>query len=442
MDRKNSSVSTPSRRTVLQVAGATGAAALAGCLGGDDEAEPLGELLEEEPDEFEPLEIAHWWTAGGEEEAFDALVEGFEEAYPEIEVDSSPSPGGAGSALEADVRNRVVDQNPPSTFQVWPGQALTDYTDEDLLYDIGDHVWDDEMEDAYMDGPIDAARPNGDFVAVPINIHRLNNLFYNVDVVEEAGVDPAEIDSPSELLDAMADVDDAGYVGMAQQTQSEWSTLQLWAQVLLGEYGADTYETFIEGDVEAVESEVRDSLEIVVDYSEYFNEDASSMADWDDASAYINRGEAAFFHQGDWAAGEYEADDDLEYGEDWDHVAFPGTEDMYALNMDSFVFPVYNPSPNATLRFLQYAGSVDAQERFNPPKGSIPPRTDVSDEAFTPFLSDQMADFERSSEQPPSIAHGLAVRPAIQSDVEGAFANFIDNWDVDETYDELVAAFE
>ena len=441
MPRKNSADDSESRRTVLKGIGAVGVAGLAGCLGSEDEAQDLEGLLEEDPDEFEPVEIGHWWTAGGEEEAFDALVEGFEQEYPDIEVDSSPSPGGAGSALEADVRNRVVDQNPPSTFQIWPGQALTDYTEEDLLYDIEGHVWDDEMQDAYLDGPMEAARPDGEFVAVPINIHRLNNLFYNVDVVEDAGVDPASIDSPSDLLDAMADVDDAGYVGMAQQTQSAWSTLQLWAQVLLGEYGTDVYETFTDGDVEEIESEVRDTLEIVIDYTDYFNDDASAIS-WDEASGYINRGEAAFFHQGDWAAGEYEADDDLAYGEDWDLVPFPGTDDMYALNMDSFVFPKHNPSPNATVRFLRYAGSVDAQERFNPHKGSIPPRTDVPDEAFTPFLQDQMSDFEASSEQPPSIAHGLALAPADQTDVEGAFANFIDNWDVDDAYEELVSSFE
>ncbi|ELY43443.1 ABC transporter substrate-binding protein [Natronorubrum sulfidifaciens] len=427
---------------MLQATGAVGLAAFAGCLGGGDEAEDLDELLEDDPDEFETLEIGHWWTAGGEEAAFEALVEGFEAEYPDIEVDSSPSPGGAGSALEADIRNRVVDQNPPSTFQIWPGQALIDYTDEDLLYDIEEDVWSDEMKEAYLDGPIEVSRPAGEFVAVPINIHRLNNLFYNVDVVDDAGVDPESLESPSDLLEAMEAVDDAGSVGMAQQTQSAWSTMQLWAQVLLGEYGVDAYESFIEGDVEAVESEVRDTLELVVEYREYFNEDASSLNDWDDASDYINRGDAAFFHQGDWAAGQYEGEDGFEYGEDWDHVPFPGTDGMYALNMDSFVFPKHNPSPNATVRFLQYAGTADAQERFNPHKGSIPPRTDVSDEAFTPFLQDQMADFEASTEQPPSMAHGLAVIPSIQTNIEGAFANFIDNWDVDETYDDLVNSFD
>ncbi len=442
MVRKNSTTNGRSRRRVLQATGALGLAAAAGCLGGGNEAEPLDELLEEDPDEFESVEIGHWWTADAEAEAFEALVEGFEEEYPDITVESSPSPGGAGSALEADIRNRVVDQDPPSTFQVWPGQALADYTADDLLYDIEGHVWNDEMEEAYLDGPIEVARPDGDFVAVPINIHRLNNLFYNVNVIEDSGIDPESIDSPSALIDAMETADEAGYVGMAQQTQSSWSTLQLWAQVLLGEYGTDVYDSVIEGNVEENESEVRDSLELVVDYSEFFNEDASSMNDWDDASDYINSGEAAFFHQGDWAAGQYETDEELAYGDDWDYVPFPGTDGMYVMVIDSFVFPKFNPSPNATVRFLRYAGTADAQERFNQAKGSIPPRTDVSDEAFTPFLQDQMADFEESDEQPPSIAHGLAVAPDIQTEVEGAFSNFIDNWNVDETYNELGNSFQ
>ncbi|WP_255681991.1 ABC transporter substrate-binding protein [Natrinema sp. SYSU A 869] len=442
MNRRNIDKNGKSRRAVLQATGAIGVAAVAGCLGGGGDAESLDDLLEEEPDEFEPLEIGHWWTAGGEEKAFNALIEGFSEEYSDIEVNPSPSPGGAGSALETDVRNRVVDQDPPSTFQVWPGQSLTLYTDDDLLYDIEGHVWNDDMREAYLDGPIEAAQPSGDFVAVPINIHRLNNLFYNVNVIEDIGVDPDSIESPSDLLDAMAAADDAGYVGMAQQTQSAWSTLQLWAQVLLGEHGVDVYRSFIDGNVEENEDAIRDSLQIVIDYTDYFNDDASSLDAWDEASAYINRGEAAFFHQGDWAAGEYEADENIEYGEDWDLAAYPGTAGMYALVMDSFVFPKHSPSPNATVRFLRYCGTTDAQERFNPPKGSIPPRTDVSDEAFTPFLQDQMADFQESDDQPPSIAHGLAVSPSVQTEIEGAFANFIDNWDVDETYGDLVSSFE
>ena len=421
---------TVGRRAYLKTAGTTAAAsmlALAGCAGDD------GDGGEGE------LEIAHWWTAGGEKDAIEALIEGFEEEH-DYEVNNNPTPGGAGSALEAEIRNRVIDGNPPSTFQIWPGQALTPYTDEDLLEDIGDSVWDDEMREAYLEGPREAAQPEGEFVAVPINIHRLNNLFYNVGVVEEAGVDPEGIETPEDLVEALAAVDDAGAVGMAHQTGEPWSTLQLWEGVLLGQ-DEEAYTQFIEGEVEAVEQQVRESLEIVVEYSEYFNEDASSVA-WDEANGRVINGDAAFIHQGDWAAGQYESQDDFEFEADWDQVPFPGTDGLYQIVMDSFVFPTENPSPEATEAFLSYAGTADAQQRFNIPKGSIPPRTDVPTEEFTPFLQRQATDFEESESQPPQIAHGLAVPPEQHSDIEGVFANFNESGDVDGAYESLVAVFE
>lgn len=423
-----------SRRTYLRGtagAGVAGLAGFAGCMGGDgDNGGEEGEL-----------EIAHWWTAGGEEDAIEALIEGFEDEYPDYEVDNNPTPGGAGSALEADVRNRVIDGNPPSTFQIWPGEALTLYTEEDLLEDISENVWDDDMEGAYLDGPRELSQDDdGAFVAVPINIHRLNNLFYNVEVVEEAGVDPEGIEDPEALLEALAAVEDAGSVGMIHQTQEPWSTLQLWEGVLLG-LDADAYQSTIDGEPESVEAEVRESLEITAAYAEYFNDDASSVA-WDEANNRIINGEAAFLHQGDWAAGQYEASEDFEFEDGWNYVPFPGTEGLYQTVMDSFVMPVDNPSPEATEAFLSYAGTTDAQARFNVEKGSIPPRTDVDMGEFTPFLQAQMEDFESSEDQPPQIAHGLALPPDQHTEMEGVFANFNESFDADQAYDGIVSVFE
>jgi glucose/mannose transport system substrate-binding protein len=418
-----------SRRTMLGSTALIGAAGLAGCTGGDNGGEEG------------VLEFAHWWTAGGEEEAKDALLEGFQEEYSDVEVEDSPTPGGAGSALEADVRNRVVDGNPPSTFQIWPGEALTPYTEEDLFEPIDD-VWTDDVQDAYLEGPLEAARPDGEFVVVPINIHRLNNLYYNVDVVEEAGVDPEDLESPSELLEAMEQVEsETDAYGMAHQTSEAWSSLQLWVQLILGEFGADTYEEIHDGDASSVEDEIREGLELLADYAEVFNDDASSVS-WDEANNHVISGDAAFIHQGTWAAGQYEGSDDFEFEDDWDYVPFPGTDGMYALNMDSFGHPVNNPSPEATNQFLEYCTTVDAQERFNPPFGSIPPRTDVPEDEFGPFSQAMIQEFEESESQPVSMAHGLAVPPAVQSDVEGVFANFNESWDVDDATDELIEALE
>ena len=417
------------------VAGATAAAALgiAGCTGGGNGDGGGGS-------DGGAVEIVHWWTAGGEKDAFDALLEGFEEAHPDVEVEPNPAPGGAGSAIDTVIQNRVLDEDPPSTFQIWPGQALTPYTDADLLEDVGDSVWDEEMRDAYLDDVVDLARPEGDLVAVPINIHRLNNLFYNVEVVESAGVDPAAIDDPEGVLEALETVAaETDATPMAHQTQAPWSSLQLWENVFLGRQGVDTYRSLIDGDAAELDSEIRSSLELMIDYADYYPEDAGSIS-WDEGNGDLIDGDAAFIHQGDWAAGQYEASDDFEFGEGWDMVPFPGTDGVYHSVIDSFVLPSNNPTPEATETFLDYAGTVDAQERFNPIKGSIPPRTDVPTDEFGPFLSRQIADFGDSDAQPPTIAHGTAVEPGVASELKEAIANFNESGDLDATTGAIVDA--
>ncbi|SFR58111.1 ABC transporter substrate-binding protein [Halogeometricum limi] len=449
-----------SRRTYLRLSGlaSVGMAGLAGCSGGGDGEgttesggeettdaggeETSGESTEQSGGSRNALELVHWWTAGGEQDALNALLEGFREEYPDVEITNNPAPGGAGSALDTVVKNRVLNQNPPSTFQIWPGKALTQYVEGNVLNDIGDSVWSQEMRDAYRQGVQDLAQPAGNYVAVPLNIHRLNNLFYNTSVVESAGVDPSSISDPGALLEAMKTVDsETDAVPMAHQVQAPWSSVQLWETIFLGYNGADAYQSaIVEGNVADHEDAVRQSLQTLKDYHEYFNDDAGSVS-WDQANSKVVNGNAAFIHQGDWAAGQYKAASGFEYESDWNMVPFPGTESMYSVVTDSFVFPKNNPSPEATRKFLSYCGTVDAQERFNPVKGSIPPRTDVPTDPFGPFLQSQIEDFKNSETQPPTIAHGTAVTPDVHGNVDEAFASFNEQWNVDSAYQALANAF-
>lgn len=443
-----------SRRNYLKVAGAStlGVTGLAGCMGGggsESEGTTSGEGDTNSSDDSNDsssgsntLEVQHWWTGGDGGPAIKALFEGFKEKHPDVEVNQNPVSGGAGQNLKTVIKKRVLNNNPPSSWQAWPGANLTPYVEADKLMDISDSVWSKNgMKDAYKQGPKDAAKPDGNFVTVPLNIHRLNNLFYNKKVVENAGVDPSSISKPSDLTAAMKKVEsNTDAVGMAHQTKSAWSTTQMWAQVLLGEGGKSTYNAFTKGKVSENKKAIKNSLSIVKEYQKHFNDDAGSLG-WTEANKKVINGEAAFFHQGDWAAGMYRSASDFEFDSQWGHVAFPGTKGVYALNMDSFPMPKNNPSPEAAKKFLRYVGSKDAQKRFNPKKGSIPPRTDVSKENFGPFLSSQMDDFANSKSQVQSIQHGLAIAPEPLSSVGEAMSTFISNWNVDKTYSQLEKAF-
>ena len=389
------------------------------------------------------FEVLHRWTRGNDGNAMSTLLQGFGKKHPEVRILENTLPGQAGANMKTVIRDRMLNNNPPSTWQTWPGKNLTEFTDADLLGDIEEDVWNsNNMKDAYMEGPMRAAKPAGNFVTVPLNIHRMNPLFYNVSVIEEAGVDADSLDSLDALMAAFDKIDsDTDATAFAQSTSEAWTTLQLWETIFLATGGHDQYQTFTGGSPGDTESATKEALQTVIDMRDYFPGDATSMT-WPDAAQNVVNGDAGFLHQGDWAAGVFLELDDMQYGEDWDWIPFPGTGSMYSIVMDGFPYPAPNRSPEATKKFLRYCGTAEAQELFNPVKGSIPPRTDVSTEPFSEYQKDQIENFRNSESQPNTIAHGLAVTPAERTDLLSVTSRFTSNWNVDSAFDGFVQVFQ
>jgi glucose/mannose transport system substrate-binding protein len=408
------------RRTYIK-----GAALLAG--GG---AASLSGYAEQDQQWSNTLEVMHGWTGGDGAEALDALVSAFEEEYPNMDHDFRAIGGTGNVNLDQAVAQRLRDGEPPSSFAGWPGKNLVQY--EGVLGDIESDVWDEAgLKEAHAEEVVGACRFNDGFSAVPIGSHRMNDLFYNVGVLEEAGVDPEGIDSFDAWMDALDAVATETDAQPYANSLSTWTILQFWAVNMLGSQGFDAYMNFIEGNGD--EAAVRAAFENArTVYEEYLNDDAPEI-DFTEANQRIMSGDAAFIHQGNWAAGAY-VTQDLAFGEDWGRIQFPGTENMYGFHLDSFIYPggqVDNPSPEESKAFLRFAGSEEAHVAFNQYKGSIPTR-DVPTDEFSPYLTETIEDFANAEQRPPTIAHGLAVTQDVQSDLEDALANhFADPYDVD-----------
>jgi glucose/mannose transport system substrate-binding protein len=247
----------------------------------------------------------------------------------------------------------------------------------------------------------------------------MNDLFYNVQVLEDAGVDPDGIDSFDAWVDALDAVESETDATPYVNTMASWTVLQFWAVIMLGTQGYDAYMNFIEGNGD--ESAVRaafDNAEVVL--SEYINGDAPEIG-FTEANQRLMAGDGAFIHQGNWVAGAY-GNEDLTFGEDWGRIQFPGTENMYGLHFDSFLYPANNPTPDSTHTWMRFAGSETAHIEFNRLKGSIPTR-DVPTDRFNDYLTETIEDFANAERRPPTIAHGLAVPQATQSELESAISD-------------------
>jgi glucose/mannose transport system substrate-binding protein len=397
-----------SRRRFVQATGLASAVALAGCSGGGDggDGDSGGDGGDGDGGSGATLKILHGWTGGDGARAAEELTSVFEEQHPDVDTEFNPIGGGGNENLDAVVANRLQSGDPPSSFANWPGKNLLRY--EGALGSVDD-VWEEAgYADVMVDEAVDLHQQGGSFRAVPLGSHRLNCLFYNISVAEEAGVDPDSLDSVSAFADALDTVaTETDKIPMTHGMQGTWTTTQLFAAMMLGQEGFDAYMNFIGG--EGDESAVRSTFETTATVLEnYINDDASTIGLTGSNENIIN-GEAAFIHQGNWAAGAYRNAEDFAYDEDWGFVPFPGTEGMYTLHFDSFLFPSDNPSPEASRTWLEFVGTEDAQVAFNQFKGSIPTRTNVSMDQFGPFLQETAEDFAAADSRPPTLQHGLAV---------------------------------
>jgi glucose/mannose transport system substrate-binding protein len=154
----------------------------------------------------------------------------------------------------------------------------------------------------------------------------------------------------------------------------------------------------------------------------YISDDAASL-NLTASNQNIINGNAAFIHQGNWAAGAFRNAEDFSYEEDWGFKTFPGTEGMYTLHFDSFPYPANNPTPEASKTWESFVGSPEAQIAFNKFKGSIPTRTDVSMEEFGPYLQETAEDFANADQRPPNLQHGLGVPSETMTALNGVISS-------------------
>lgn len=381
------------------------------------------------------LEVAHFYGEGDGQRAIQQVFDLFESRHTGTEIVGS-SYGNNTYGLE--IKCRILGENSPSVFMSWPGRDLEPYYRAGAVADLTDFWAEHDLADVFIEGPRDLVRFDGRFAAIPVDIHRKNNLFYNVELVEQLGIDPHSIGDPREFLEVLRQCRSGPAIGMTQPMKNPWTTLQLWAQIVVGLFGPDTYDSMSHGDATRYRSEIEESLRVLDQYADLADDDAYFL-DMVGANDRFIEGESVFFHQGDWVAGEYGATEGFDYRRDWDHVPFPGTDGTYVMGMDAITRAPDPPSPDAAEAFLEVAASRQAQQALNREKGSIPPRRDVSLDDYPPFLQDQYDDFTRSRAQ--VGGQKSQAQPDAFMELRGAFAEFASSRDVDATVDKLVGAY-
>lgn len=135
----------------------------------------------------------------------------------------------------------------------------------------------------------------------------------------------------------------------------------------------------------------------------------------------------------------YRDADSLKYGTDWDWVPFPGTEGMFGFHLDTFVFPVNNPTPEKADIWARFVGQPDPQIAFSNRKGSVPVRVDFDSSRLADFPRLTWTDLKDSQTLVPTFAHGLAVKPGKLAGCKSVIRErFMGPFEVERTADGLL----
>ncbi len=380
------------------------------------------------------LEIFSWWTGGGEEAGLNALIERFGELYPDVTVVNAAVAGGSGVNARAVLTTRMNAGDPPDTFQVHAGEELNAvWVAAGLMEPLNDIYEENGWLEQFPEGLLDLiSDEEGNLYVVPVNIHRSNVLWYNPAKLEEWGVSvPADWDEF--LTETCPTLQEAGVTPIA--IAENWTQAHLWESVALAVLGVEGYNGLWNGETDWTSDEavaVWDTFGAIMDCA---NEDMNGLT-WQDASKRVADGEAAFNVMGDWAAGYYLVDLGLEPEVGFGWAASPGTEGVFMMLSDAFGLPKGAPNPTAVRAWLSFLGTAEAQDIFNPLKGSLPANTtaDIGNtELYNAYFQSAYEDWT-TNEIVGSQAHGAVAPP----DFSNGFAQIVAAFQADR--DSAVAA--
>ncbi|EDK29543.1 ABC-type sugar transport system, periplasmic component [Vibrionales bacterium SWAT-3] len=376
------------------------------------------------------VEVLHWWTAGGEAKSAAVLKEMIEE-QGHTWKDFAVAGGGGESAMTV-LKTRAVSGNPPSAAQI-KGHDIQEWGGLGFLTSLDATAKQEKWDDLLPAVVTKVMKWDGEYVAVPVNVHRVNWLWANPEVLEKSGVTvPTTLD---EFFVAADKIKAAGFIPLAHGGQP-WQDATVFEAVALDVLGSEDYnKAFVDLDMDVLSGDKM--VEVFTKFKKMrdYIDSNSPGRDWNVATSMVINGEAAMQIMGDWAKGEFTAAGKVP-GKDYICAPAPGTDGQFTFNIDSFAFFELGDKENqkAQQDLAKTILTKDFQEVFNLNKGSIPVRLDMDMSKFDQCALDSMATFKASAESGdlvPSMAHGLATTSYAQGAIYDVVTNFFNEKDAD-----------
>lgn len=377
------------------------------------------------------VEVLHWWTSGGEAKSV-AVLKSMMEQQGNSWKDFAVAGGGGKSAMRV-LKTRAVSGNPPSAAQI-KGHAIQEWGRLGFLTTLDGVAKAEKWDEVVPEVVANVMKYDGEYVAVPVNVHRVNWLWANPEVFKKSGAKvPTTL---NEFFIAADKIKAAGFIPLAHGGQP-WQDVTLFEAVALAVLGSEDYSrAFVDLNMNVLSGEkMVEAFTTFRKMRDYIDSKARGRR-WNTATSMVISGEAAMQIMGDWAKGEF-ADAGKVPGKDYICIPAPGTVDQFTFNIDSFAFFKLSGAEENKQAQKDLAKTIMTkafQEVFNLNKGSIPVRLDMNMDKFDQCALDSMASFKataKSGDLVPSMSQGLSTTSYVQSAIFDVVSHFFNQKSAD-----------
>jgi alpha-glucoside transport system substrate-binding protein len=323
----------------------------ASCGGGDDDSAATG--TEGGGGVSGSISIMGVWV-GPEQESFQAVIDGFTEQNPDVEVRYNP----VGDELPTVLSTAVEGGNPPDIAAPAQPGFVQGLVDDGALQPIS--FAEDTIQENLGDSGVAVGTFNDDLYGLFFKAGNKSTVWYNVHSYEDAGISP-----PETWDDFIANADTLKAAGIPAYSiggADGWTLTDLFENIYIRTAGPEMYDQLAKHEIPWTDQSVKDALtemaKVFADKDNIAGNPQQVDFETSVSQVFSDSPEAAQVIEGAFVPGV--VDHKLKAGTDFDVFEFPSINDSGpAVVADGNMFVLFNDNP-ATQAFIEYLATPDA----------------------------------------------------------------------------------
>lgn len=319
--------------------------------------------------------------------AYDAVIEAFKAANPDINVTAN---NGDREAHKGTIRN-ALQNDAPDVITWYPGNRMGPFVDAGLFMDISD-LW---ASDENLSSKFNAIKPtmsrDGKQWGVPYSYYQWG-VYYRKDIYDKLSL--SEPTTWNEMLGNCDKLKEAGVTPFTIGTKFLWTAAGVFDYLNLRTNGYDVHNDLTAGKIKYSDDRIRATFakwEEMLDRCSFVSTHATMS--WQDAIAPFANGDAAMYVMGNFSVGSYK-----EAGltdEQIDFFQFPeiteGLPRAEEAPADAFFIPAKAKNVENAKKFLSFVATPKVQGDWNKAIGQLPPNADAEINSDDKFIVEGMA---------------------------------------------------